>query len=429
MNSLKESDPRKKISFVVGGFPTVSETFILNQIVYLIDAGYEVRIFSTAVNRNLESFHKNVVKYDLLSKTISFNWHDYMPKGYVNRLLKTGYCLLKYFKNPIVFALFESFNFFKYGRSSVNLNQFYKALMAVHFQNEEFLHFHFGTSAVNVLPLLKIGRNLNPKITVTFHGYDSHLYSKEYYKELFSIPNVLYTSNTQFTKQRILKLGAPNDRIAILPVGLDTLQFDEKNQSKPEQEEVFKLLFVGRLIKWKAPILAIKILESLVQTRNVKASLDIVGTGKEFENCQNYVIENNLQGSVHFRNAMGQEEIIELMSHSDVFLYPGIVDEEGNCEAQGLVIQEAQSMKLPVLVSDVGGTPEGVIDNQTGFVLKPNDLDGFVEKLLYLKENPEFRKRMGENGRNFVIQNYDNDVLGKKLVSLYDKLNPTNIVV
>ena len=107
------------------------------------------------------------------------------------------------------------------------------------------------------------------------------------------------------------------------------------------------------------------------------------------------------------------------MEESHAFIMPGIYDNSRRAETQGLVIQEAQAMELPVLISDVGGMKFGVIDGETGFVLKEKDLNAFVKKVELLIQDENLARAMGKKGREFVIQNYDSKVLGAKLEKLY----------
>src|SRR5690606_20694081 len=105
-----------------------------------------------------------------------------------------------------------------------------------------------------------------------------------------------------------------------------------------------------------------------------------------------------------------------------IFLFPGIHDpDSGRCETQGLVVQEAQAMEIPVIVSDVGGIKYGMIDGVTGFVVREGDVEGFVRKIKQLVFDPGLRNKMGRAGRMFVVERYDNRVLGKKLEEIYFK--------
>jgi len=60
-----------KIAIVAGIFPKISETFILNQIVSLIELGHEVNIFALWKPAADEKIHNTVFDYDLLKKTYS----------------------------------------------------------------------------------------------------------------------------------------------------------------------------------------------------------------------------------------------------------------------------------------------------------------------------------------------------------------------
>jgi colanic acid/amylovoran biosynthesis glycosyltransferase len=99
-------------------------------------------------------------------------------------------------------------------------------------------------------------------------------------------------------------------------------------------------------------------------------------------------------------------------------VFPGITI-NGRAENQGLVIQEAQALELPVLVSDAGGMAEGVLEGITGYVLPQKDVEAFVDKIEYLATNPSIRKRMGSAGRKFVEDNYDSQLLAEKLIDVY----------
>ena len=118
--------------------------------------------------------------------------------------------------------------------------------------------------------------------------------------------------------------------------------------------------------------------------------------------------------------ALKQEAIIREFETAQLFLLPGIYDEpDGRAENQGLVIQEAQAMEIPVIVSDVGGMKYGMIPNKTGYVVKEKDITAFADTIEYLIKYPEKAKDMGREGRKFVIENYDSGKLVDTLVSIY----------
>jgi len=211
-------------------------------------------------------------------------------------------------------------------------------------------------------------------------------------------------------------LGCPAASIRILPAGLQTVDFTLTN--KEPSNGPLKLLFVGRLIPLKGPDRFIRICRILKQRGFQDFHATLTGEGDMMGHLTELVQEFNIQGNITFTGKKTHAEIISLMQESDIFIFPGI-RYNNLAETQGLVVQEAQAMKLPVIISDAGGMHEGIVDGVTGFVLHEDDLASFAERIEFLASHPEVRKKMGEAGRKFVEQNYDSSVLGKRLEAIY----------
>jgi colanic acid/amylovoran biosynthesis glycosyltransferase len=101
------------------------------------------------------------------------------------------------------------------------------------------------------------------------------------------------------------------------------------------------------------------------------------------------------------------EEVRELLEASHVLLHTGIHAADGRVENQGLVLQEAQSMEVPVIASDIGGMPEGLRDGETGFLAPQRDVAAIADRIRCLYADPERVVRMGRAGRRFVEGRYD----------------------
>jgi colanic acid/amylovoran biosynthesis glycosyltransferase len=118
--------------------------------------------------------------------------------------------------------------------------------------------------------------------------------------------------------------------------------------------------------------------------------------------------------------AVSQEEVFKAMSKAHVFMYTGRTEvDTSRAETQGLVIQEAQYFKLPVVVADVGGVKFGLQNGVTGFLIAENNLEGFVEKIVFLYRNPKVRGEMGEKGYVWVKNNFCSTQIGNKFINLY----------
>ena len=66
-------------------------------------------------------------------------------------------------------------------------------------------------------------------------------------------------------------------------------------------------------------------------------------------------------------------------------------------------------MKKPVVATNVGGIPELMKNNETGFLINKGDFTTWIEKIELLVSNKEKRKTMGEEGRKFVEKKFNWD--------------------
>jgi colanic acid/amylovoran biosynthesis glycosyltransferase len=262
------------------------------------------------------------------------------------------------------------------------------------------------------------------KFITTFHGYDlDEQYAETgFYNDLIQQCHQ-FTVNSNYSKSRLLKFGVIEKDISLLPVGVNLELFKRKTNVQKGNSDI-KLLFIGRLIKLKGPDLFVSICQLLKEKYHLKFKAKIIGDGVLFNGLEKLIREFDLNDSVTLYGSLTQEKTIEQMEDADIFVLPGVYD-EGKGEAQGLVIQEAQAMNLPVLISDVGGMPEGITNGVTGFVLPESDLEAFADKIVRLANNPDKRKEMGQAGRKLVKDKFDIEKLNEKLLNLYQSQHET----
>ena len=408
----------KTVAIVVRYFPSVSETFIVNQINGLIDAGVQVRLYAYK-KREVPFIHNSLIKHDLLDKV---NYFVEPPKNILNRLFVFLKWSLKNIFKIKWQLFFKSLNVFKYGKDAYTLKLFFESQWFLIPYDFELIHAHFGMNG-NRIAYVKASGVLpkSMKLITTFHGYDLvpnriQLYKKEY-KHLFKQANA-FTVNTPYLESILNPINSNKTPCYILPVGLDTTFFKRKLSKKDSIN--FDIVFCGRLIKLKGPDLAIDILKKLIELGYSNVRLYLVGDGPLRDQLKTQIKTNNLEHHIVLYGSLSQQKIINLFEQADTFLLPGRYDPEtGRAETQGLVIQEAQAMELPVVVSDVGGMKYGVLQNKSGFIIKEGDLDGFVKVLESLILNPKLKVEMGREGRLFVKNNYHIQILTQNLLDIY----------
>lgn len=103
--------------------------------------------------------------------------------------------------------------------------------------------------------------------------------------------------------------------------------------------------------------------------------------------------------TVRFMGALPDEETRTILAASDVFCLPGFCDQAGRIEGFGLVYLEAAAFGLPSIATRIGGIPDAIDDEVTGFLLEPRRPDQVADVLKRLLESPELRKKMSDAAR------------------------------
>jgi colanic acid/amylovoran biosynthesis glycosyltransferase len=116
-----------------------------------------------------------------------------------------------------------------------------------------------------------------------------------------------------------------------------------------------------------------------------------------------------------------QEQVKAFYNRAHVFLLPSVTAANGDTEGQGLVLQEAQAIGIPIIATLHNGFPDSVIDGVTGFLVPEKDPVALFEKLLLLAKDEGLAITMGKAGRAFVEENFDAGKIGTALIAEYEK--------
>lgn len=171
-------------------------------------------------------------------------------------------------------------------------------------------------------------------------------------------------------------------------------------------EIVFAL--VGRISRWKGQMLLLDSFHELIKThQNIK----LVYIGSAPPNQEHFLdaLKEKIAGYDLTKNVEiipFQENINQLWQSIDIAVVPSTEP-----EPFGLVAIEAMFAKKPVVAANHGGLMEIVVNNETGFLVEPNNKIALKEALEKLINNPELRATFGEKGlqrasENFSIENY-----------------------
>jgi glycosyltransferase involved in cell wall biosynthesis len=105
-------------------------------------------------------------------------------------------------------------------------------------------------------------------------------------------------------------------------------------------------------------------------------------------------------------------ELVRLFQSSDVFVLAS------EAEAFGIAAVEAAASGLPVIGTRVGGIPDIVVHEETGFLIDPHDATQLGERLTQLLCNPELARSLGAAGRRRAIERFDARKNAQRLLTL-----------
>lgn len=150
-------------------------------------------------------------------------------------------------------------------------------------------------------------------------------------------------------------------------------------KSAPPADRPLRLLFVGRIIRTKGVIDAIRAVA--IAAKECSLTLDILGAGDMTEQCQAAARDLGVADRVTLHGRKSRQEVYEWYQRSDVFLFPSFR------EPSGTVVFEAMGFGLPIITSTVGG-PGYVVNDSCGILVEPrnptqyaNDLAGAILRL------------------------------------------------
>lgn len=408
-----------RIAIVVGRFPVLSETFVLNQITGIIDRGHDVDIYTEEPGETTK-MHPDVEKYDLIKHTYLIG----MPHNRWLRLLK-GFWLFctNFYKYP--WLLLRSLNILKHGKEAASLRLLYAAIAlrpSLEKAPYDIIHCQFATFGY-------LGQGIrilvapNCKLIMALRGYEISWFltwgGKDVFNQLFKQGD-FFLPNCDYFKHRIIKLGCDQNKIAVIRSGIDCRRFFFSPRSLPPDHRV-RIVTTGRLVEKKGIEYGIRAVAKLAKVnRNIEYS--IIGDGPLKEDLQQLIEQLGVGDLVKLVGRKQQQEVIEILDNSQIFIAPSVTGEDGNQEGIPNVLKEAMAMGLPVISTHHSGIPELIEDGISGFLVPERDADTLAEKLSYLIEHPEVWSEMGQAGRNYVEQHYDINQLNEQLVEIYQQL-------
>ncbi len=369
-----------KIIYPVSIFPSVSETFILQQIIALQNRGHEVRIL--AGGRSAETvIHDDVIKHDLLKNTVYLDERTRSHQAGIDA-------------------------------------QWTRSLSA------DIIHAHFAAWQAEFA--MELSKRMEIPFIFTPHAYDLFVYSSKEKLKVLAEAASRMIAVTDFNKKYMIEMIGEEyaDKIDIVRYGIPINQYVPADKTSGHK---INLLTVGRLVEKKGISYAVEAVSRLSDRSNLQYR--IIGEGPLYSDLKALIRELNMEATVSLLGAQPQSVVIEEMRKADIFLLPSVTAKNGDKEGLPNVILEAQAMKLPVISSKHTGIPEAVLDGVTGLLVPEREIEGMTRSLENLIRSPSKRREMGEKGREHVVSNFNMDKEIIKLEEILQNLTEARKVI
>jgi colanic acid/amylovoran biosynthesis glycosyltransferase len=398
-----------KIAFLVGEFPKLSETFIMNQIIGLLRNEHHVDIY--AIRRPKSDLtHERVTENELTERTV------YIENNKNIRYLawRARQIISECLSNPRLFS-----NAAQEGFEAISDRYAYKGYspeLKDRIERYDAIHAHFGPIGNGFLFLA----DKNTPYITSFYGYDASSLidqNPKRYDELFQKSDTI-TVLSRHMENQIQNVGCPGEKIKKVPLTIDTEQFtfQERNVSQDQ----ITILTVARLVEKKGIKYAIKAIAKVMEETEINIEYNIVGGGPLAEQLRAQVQARDLEESVSLLGWQEQDTVLRHLYKSDLFLLPSVTAENGDQEGTPTVLLEAQATGLPIVSTTHAGIPEIVSDGSSGYLVPERDVGELAQSIISLVKDSDRYKKFSQNGRELIEENHSIPTVTAQLEQIYN---------
>ncbi len=205
----------------------------------------------------------------------------------------------------------------------------------------------------------------------------------------------LVISGSEKLMKNGIKIGIDPLKSIIIPnaVELPFFRMEREYSSNPH-----KIIFIGRLIANKGAQILIESAKKIIKNFP-NAKFLFVGDGPMRKKLEAYSKKNHLVGNISFLGTV--EDLRPIMKEADVYVRPSLTD------GMPYGILEAMATGLPVIATNIAGSPEIIIHGKTGHLIPSNDSGELANAIIHLLSSPTYLVNLAKNGLKLVNSEYD----------------------
>ena len=371
--TLSSEHTRLRIAYFCWHFPVPSETFVLNELRYLVKRGNDVVVFCR------QSPHKNFVPdFPIKCKQVS------TPDKLAQQLIETG-------------------------------------------RNVVHGHFVYPTVTEFLWPACE-----KAKIPFTFiaHAQDIFRYvndKKNRIADIVRSPLCLRLFVlSKFHRKYLIERGVPREKIVINPNAIDASMFKYGAIPDRSMRKFKAICAVHRFCEKKG-------LENLIRAGKELSRdgirIDLYGYGPLEEKYRTIIAELGLENVRICGPVQNREQLIEVFRQYDLFACPSVRAEDGDMDGIPTSIAEAMAAGLPVMATAVSGIPDLVSDGITGIVCEPNAASIAKAVKRYYAMFPAQVEAIINFAKNKVVEKHDIRRLARVLLRVWEQKTIDIVIV
>jgi L-malate glycosyltransferase len=273
----------------------------------------------------------------------------------------------------------------------------------------EFVHAHYASS----YGLLAYLSGFRPFI-LSVWGSDIYLSPKKniIYKSLIKrvIKSADHVCSTSLAMKKIISKDFNRHDCDLIPFGININKFIPKKV----KNNFFNVGTIKSIESYNGIDCLINAADIIINKMNYSnIKFIIVGKGSLLDEMKEKSRKLKLEKNIIFKGHIIHEKTIDYFQKLSVFIAVS------TRESFGVSILEAGACGIPSITSNVGGLPEVNKDQLTGFIIPPNNPEILANKIINLYENEALRKKMGNNARVRVVNqfNWSNNI--KQMLNIY----------
>ena len=226
-------------------------------------------------------------------------------------------------------------------------------------------------------------------------------------------------------ERRAVALGAPDERIEVVPYGVDVMRFRPDAAAAAATRDTLGvnaddplIVAVGRLVRKKGFEYAV----AAVAGRWPRLRIVIAGDGDLADELRRRAVDRGIGDRVRFLGSVSQDRVPGLLAAADLVVVPSVRDDRGNVDGLPNVVLEALATGAAVVSTPAGGITSVARDGQTAAIVPERDVDALAARIDELLRHPERRQALGESARQAMTHKHTWHHVATRLDDIYARV-------